>query len=403
MSIKKNDRVKLRIDSCSANGSGVGRYEGMAIFVPATAPGDEITAHILKVKKTYAFAKVESVDKPSPDRIEPECPVYLRCGGCAFSHMDYAAEAKIKAEHVAECFRRIGGVEPEFEPIIAAESDKRYRNKAQYPVAMQDGELKIGFFSPHSHRVVNCPDCLLQPTEFADILGVLTDYIKQFNVPVYDETAHKGLLRHIYLRKGEKSGEIMACAVINGRSLPAEDKLVQMLTSRNQNIKSIIINSNTKDTNVILGGECRTLWGSDCITDTLCSLRFRISPLSFYQVNRTQAERLYNKAAEYTSLTGHDRAFHGVKGKEADRRRDSARGDRGRQSERPPERHRECGIHLRRRCRGGSDTKVKGCETRCDSARPAEKGLLARYARDRRSNAARAHSLCLLRPRYPRP
>lgn len=306
MSIKKNDRVKLRIDSCSANGSGVGRYEGMAIFVPATAPGDEITAHILKVKKTYAFAKVESVDKPSPDRIEPECPVYLRCGGCAFSHMDYAAEAKIKAEHVAECFRRIGGVEPEFEPIIAAESDKRYRNKAQYPVAMQDGELKIGFFSPHSHRVVHCPDCLLQPTEFADILGVFTDYIKQFNVPVYDETAHKGLLRHIYLRKGEKSGEIMACAVINGRSLPAEDKLVQMLTSRDQNIKSIIINSNTKDTNVILGGECRTLWGSDCITDILCSLRFRISPLSFYQVNCTQAERLYNKAAEYASLTGNE-------------------------------------------------------------------------------------------------
>ena len=171
---------------------------------------------------------------------------------------------------------------------------------------MQDGELKIGFFSPHSHRVVHCPDCLLQPTEFADILGVFTDYIKQFNVPVYDETAHKGLLRHIYLRKGEKSGEIMACAVINGRSLPAEDKFVQMLTSRNQNIKSIIINSNTKDTNVILGGECRTLWGSDCITDILCSLRFRISPLSFYQVNRTQAERLYNKAAEYASLTGNE-------------------------------------------------------------------------------------------------
>lgn len=306
MSVKKNDRVPLLIESCSANGSGVGRYDGMAIFVPATAPGDEITAHILKAKKTYAFAKVESIVKPSPDRIEPKCPVYLRCGGCAFSHMNYAAEAKIKAEHVAECFRRIGGVEPQLEPIIAAESDEHYRNKAQYPVAMQDGELKLGFFSPHSHRVVHCPDCLLQPPEFADILGVFTDYIKQFRVPVYDETTHRGLLRHIYLRKGEASGEIMVCAVINGKSLPAEDRLAEMLTAANKHIKSIIINSNTRDTNVILGGECRTVWGSDCITDILCSLRFRISPLSFYQVNRTQAERLYNKAAEYASLTGEE-------------------------------------------------------------------------------------------------
>lgn len=307
--LKKNDRINLKIESCSSNGSGVGRYNGMAIFVPATAIGDEITAHILKTKKTYAFAKVESVINPSADRIEPECPVYLKCGGCVFSHMTYDAEKKIKADHVAECFRRIGGVNPGFEPIIGGDTSYRYRNKAQYPVAEENGEIRTGFYSPHSHRVVHCPDCLLQPSEFEGILGVFSDYVKKFNVSVYDETKHKGILRHIYIRKGSASGEIMVCAVINGKTLPAEDKLVEMLLEKEPQIRSVIINSNTKDTNVILGDKCRTLWGSDTITDILCGLKFRISPLSFYQVNRNQAEKLYNKAAEYANLTGDETVF----------------------------------------------------------------------------------------------
>lgn len=304
MSIKKNDRIKLNIDGCSSNGSGIGRHEGMAIFVPATAVGDEITAHILKVKKNYAFAKVEEVLSASKDRIAPECPVYLKCGGCVFSHMKYDAEKEIKADHVRECFKRIGGVNPEFEPIIGGDSEKHYRNKAQYPVAIDNGEIKIGFYSSHSHRVVHCPDCLLQPAEFGWILGAFCDYIKENNVSIYDETAHTGLLRHIYLRKGTASGETMVCAVINGKKLPNEDGLVSRLLESDGSIKSIIVNSNTEDTNVILGKKCRILWGNDSITDILCGLKFKISPLSFYQVNRNQAERLYNKAAEYASLTG---------------------------------------------------------------------------------------------------
>ena len=307
--LKKNDRIKLNIESCSSNGSGVGHYEGMAVFVPATAVGDEITAHILKVKKTYAFAKAESIITPSPERIEAECPVYLRCGGCVFSHMNYKAEAELKAAHVAECFRRIGGVEPEFEPVIAAETDKRYRNKAQYPVAYDNGEIKTGFYSSHSHRVVHCPDCMLQPTEFEKILRVFTDYVKANNVTVYDEVAHKGLLRHIYLRKGTKSGEIMVCAVINGNKLPDENGLVAAFTEAEPDIRSIIVNVNKEKTNVILGKTCRTLWGEDYITDILCGLTFRISPLSFYQVNRDQAEKLYNKAAEYADLNGNETVF----------------------------------------------------------------------------------------------
>ncbi len=306
MELKKNDRIPLKIESCSSSGSGVGKHNGMAIFVPATAVGDEITAHILKVKKNYAFAKVESIVNPSADRITPECPVYLKCGGCVFSHMTYDAEKEIKSNHVKECFRRIGGVDPKFEPIIGGETDKRYRNKAQYPVAYDNGEIKTGFYSPHSHRVIHCPDCLLQPSEFEGILGVFSDYVKKNNVSIYDETTHRGLLRHIYIRKGSASGEIMVCAVINGNRLPDENALVENLLGKEKNIKSIIINSNTKDTNVILGEKCRTLWGSDYITDILCGLKFRISPLSFYQVNRNQAERLYAKAAEYAGLTGNE-------------------------------------------------------------------------------------------------
>ncbi|MDD7193708.1 MAG: 23S rRNA (uracil(1939)-C(5))-methyltransferase RlmD [Clostridiaceae bacterium] len=303
MELKKNDRINLKIDSCSADGSGIGRYNGMAIFVPAAAVGDEITAHILKVKKNYAFAKIENILVPSADRIKPECPVYLKCGGCAFSHINYEAEKKIKAEHVVECLHRIGGVFPELEEIIGG-NDCRYRNKAQFPVALENGEMRAGFYSPHSHRVVHCPDCLLQPPEFEGILDVFARYVRENGVSVYDETAHTGLLRHIYLRKGSASGEIMVCAVVNGNYLPAEEKLVDALLEKESTIKSIILNTNTKKTNVILGDRCRTLWGSDYITDILCSLKFRISPLSFYQVNRDQAERLYNKAAEYAGLTG---------------------------------------------------------------------------------------------------
>lgn len=304
--LKKNDIINLHIDSCTSDGSGIGRYDGMAIFVPATAIGDDVSAHILKVKKTYAFAKVEEILKPSEHRIKPSCPVYLKCGGCVFSHMDYAEECRIKAENVRECFKRIGGTEPEFEEIIPSEKTEGYRNKAQYPVADEKREIRMGFFSPHSHRVVHCPNCALQPKEFESILNIFEKYIKSENVSIYNEMLHSGLLRHIYLRKGVASGEIMVCAVINGNRLPSEEKLVSMLTESDKNIKSIIVNSNKEKTNVIMGEKCRTLFGTNYITDILCGLKFRISPLSFYQVNHGQAEKLYRKAAEYASLSGNE-------------------------------------------------------------------------------------------------
>ncbi len=302
--LKKNDIVKLDIENCTLQGSGVGRYDGLAVFVPMTARGDEIEAHILKVKSNCAFAKVHSVIKPSPDRTEPDCPAYAKCGGCAFRHIDYEAELKIKQRFVVDCFKRIGGIDIEPEPIIAAAGRSGYRNKAQFPVEKSENGLKIGFFSPHSHRVVECRNCPLQPAEFENILNAFEQYAVKNNITVYDETAHRGLLRHICVRKAAATGETMVCAVINGGALPREDELVEALTRCDSSIKSIVINVNKEKTNVIFGKTCRNLYGGGYIEDVLCGCRFRISMLSFYQVNPAQAEKLYDKAAQYAGLSG---------------------------------------------------------------------------------------------------
>lgn len=300
--LKKNDIIDLEIDACTAQGSGVGRYDGLAVFVPMTAKGDRIDAHILKVKSSCAFAKISSIKQASPDRVESDCKAYEKCGGCVFRHINYKAEAEIKENFVKDCLKRIGHIDIPVEPIIAPSGRDAYRNKAQFPLSQTDDGLKIGFFSQHSHRVVDCRDCALQPKEFETILNAFEKYIRKFNVSVYDEMAHTGLLRHIYIRKAEASGEIMVCAVINGRALPAEKSLVEILLDSCRSISSIIVNINKEKTNVILGKKCHTIYGSDYITDELCGCRFRISPLSFYQVNRSQAQKLYAKAAEYASL-----------------------------------------------------------------------------------------------------
>ena len=299
----KNDEIRLKIDALTNLGSGIGRYKEMAVFVDGTAVGDEIIAHIIKVKKNYAVGKVAKIIKASKDRIACDCGVSSQCGGCAFRHISYEAELREKKQAVSDVMMRIGGVDFEAKEILHIEKPERYRNKAQIPVALdKDRNITAGFYSKRSHRVVASEDCLLQMTEFKNIVATVKRYIAENPVTIYDETTNKGLVRHIYLRRGRVTGEIMVCLVINGDSIPKKDRLVEALINCDENISSVVLNINKKDTNVVLGDKCITLWGKDYIEDELCSLRFRISPLSFYQVNPEGTEILYGKAREYADL-----------------------------------------------------------------------------------------------------
>jgi 23S rRNA (uracil1939-C5)-methyltransferase len=303
MLINKNDEIRLKIDALTNLGSGIGRYKEMAVFVDGTAVGDEIIAHIIKVKKNYAVGKIAKILKASKDRIECDCSVSSQCGGCAFRHISYEAELREKKQAVSDVMMRIGGVDFEAKEILHIEKPERYRNKAQIPVALdKDGNITAGFYSKRSHRVVASDDCLLQMPEFKNIVAAVKRYIADNPVTIYDESTNKGLVRHIYLRRGRVTGEIMVCLVINGDSIPKKDRFVEALRNCDENISSIVLNINKKDTNVVLGDKCITLWGKDYIEDELCSLRFRISPLSFYQVNPEGTEILYGKAREYADL-----------------------------------------------------------------------------------------------------
>lgn len=300
--LKKNDEIKLYIDAFSSEGSGIGRFEGMAVFVDGAAAGDTVLAHIIKVKSSYAVGKLVKVLSPSSDRIIPDCELTATCGGCAFRHISYEAECEMKREKVENAFKRIGGIYKPLDGFIKADSLVGYRNKAQYPVGF-DRELKIGFYALHTHRIVNCENCLLQPELFSKIVAVIRKLTVEFGVSVYNGETGEGLLRHIYIRQASVTKQTMVCLVINGEKIPAEKQLVERLTEL-PDIKSIVLNLNKKDSNVILGEECRTLYGDDYIYDELCGVKIRLSPLSFYQINHDQAEKLYEKAAQYASLDG---------------------------------------------------------------------------------------------------
>lgn len=298
-SLAKNDRIELEITGFSSEGSGVGHYNGQAVFVAGAAAGDTVECVIIKAKKTYAIGKILNILKASPDRIIPDCPAFPRCGGCQYRHITYEAEQALKYRKVTDALNRLGHVDVTPEPICGAQQPDRYRNKAQYPVHVENGRLAAGFYAPFSHRVIDCKNCLLQPAEFTDILRVIAKWTEKYKIPTYDETTGKGLLRHVYLRKGFETGEIMVCLVINGARVFKTQELIAALTAANEHIKTVLLNHNTEDTNVILGGKCTVLYGSGTIEDILCGKRFRISPLSFYQVNHDQAQKLYEKAAEF--------------------------------------------------------------------------------------------------------
>ncbi len=300
--LKKNDEIELYIEDFTSEGSGVGHFEGIAVFVSGAAAGDKALVHIIKVKSTYAIGKCVKILKPSKTRIAPDCEYAGSCGGCAFRHISYEAETAMKKKRVEDAFQRIGGIDKKLDGFIAAENLTRYRNKAEYPVSFEK-ELKIGFYALHTHRIIDCRDCVLQPEIFADIVAVIRKWTVEFGISIYNSETGNGLLRHIYIRQGTVSKEIMVCLVINGERIPKEAELVKRLCEI-PDIKSIVLNINRLNNNVILGEECKTVYGADCIYDELCGVKIRLSPLSFYQVNHAQAEKLYRKAAEYAQLDG---------------------------------------------------------------------------------------------------
>lgn len=299
--MKKNDIIHLHIESLSSDGSGVGRAEGLVVFTPMCCAGDEIEAHLLKVKKQYAFAKIHRILTPSPDRIEADCTVYKQCGGCAFRHMRYEAEAAQKQKMVDDALARIGRLDLKTEGILTL-SPERYRNKAQYPVREENGKVVAGFFAKHSHRVVACEDCLLEPALFGEIIRAILYFMEQNHIRAYNEQTHTGLVRHIFLRCAQGGDALALCLVLNGTALPHQAEFVRFMSGTFTCIQSIVLNVNTAKTNVILGETYRTIYGADVIEDTLLGKRFQISAASFYQVNHDMCERLYTKAAEYAAL-----------------------------------------------------------------------------------------------------
>lgn len=336
MEFKRNDMVTVTIEDIGNDGEGIGKAEGYTLFVKDAVIGDVIEARITKCNKNYGYARVEKVVTPSPFRVEPKCPFHRQCGGCQIQAMHYEKQLAYKQNKVRNNLLRIGGfpaeqVDAVMEPIVGMEEPWHYRNKAQFPVGYdREGNLITGFYAGRTHDIIANTDCALGAPENKLILEAVLSYMRENQVSAYRENTGEGLVRHVLIRTGFYSGEIMVCLVINGKRLPAEEKLVERLTGlrfvdvegmENVDVKqegveetvgrmptkkmtSICISINTEKTNVIMGKETRVLWGSERIQDTLCGLAFSISPLSFYQVNPRQTEKLYGLALEYAALAG---------------------------------------------------------------------------------------------------
>lgn len=304
--IKKNDIIKLEINSITNLGFGVSRHEGLVIFVGGAVTGDVVLAKIIKVSSSYAVGRVEKFIEKSSMRDASRCKISA-CTSCAYKAISYSHEVKIKEEDVRESFIKAGLPEAKIACLVPSPRLLEYRNKGQYPIAKdKDGNYIIGFYAPKSHRVTEARACPLMPKIFSDILDTLADFFKSHNVTVYDEKTGLGLLRHVYLRRGEVSGEILLTLVINGKEIPKSEELVKLITGTYPDIVGILLNENRENTNVILGNKYTTLFGRDYIYDTLAGVRLKISAPAFYQVNHGAAELLYKKARSLAEPTKED-------------------------------------------------------------------------------------------------
>ena len=301
----KNQIYEAIVTDYTTEGQGIAHVEGCAVFIPNAVAGERVKLRIEVAKKNWAAGKIVEILERSPHRINRECPVAKLCGGCDFWHIDYEEETRLKAERVRSCLNRLGGENLESVPILAAPSCHGYRNKAQYPVASKKNRAYAGFFKAGTHEVVEDERCLILPEETDQVKAVVMDYVNRNHVSVYDEVAHQGLLRHIYVRRGAVSGQVLVCLVINGRSIPKAHELVARL-KKIPGFTTLVLSINTKKGNAVLGDEFVTIHGPGHIEDTLCGLNFRLSPRSFYQVNHTQAQRLYEAAISQAEITNTD-------------------------------------------------------------------------------------------------
>lgn len=301
----KNQEYEALITDYTAEGQGVAHIEGCAVFVPNAIAGERVRLRIEKAQKTWAAGKIVTLLEKSPHRVNRECPAAKQCGGCDFWHMDYGEETRLKAERVRTCLNRIGGEALEEVPILAAPTCYGYRNKAQYPVAVKKGRACAGFFRAGTHDVVEIERCRILPEEADQVKKIVIDYVNQSHISVYDEGSHKGLLRHIYVRRGAISGEILVCLVVNGEKLPRAEVLIDRL-KRVKGFTTLVLSVNERKGNAVLGDRFLTLYGPGYIEDTLCGLTFRLSPRSFYQVNHAQAQRLYELAIAQAGITKSD-------------------------------------------------------------------------------------------------
>ena len=306
--VTKNEEVVADVVGIGHDGQGVGRVNGYTLFIQGALPGEQVRAKVLKVKKHYGYGKLLEVIKPSPDRTEPPCPVYRQCGGCQLQHLSYEAQLRWKRQMVVDNLERIGKIfGATVHETIGMEEPWRYRNKSQVPFgADREGGLIAGFYALASHRIIDMDTCLIQNEKNDEVLRKVKHIARELDIPVYDETKHEGVLRHVVIRYGFHTGEIMVVLVTNGPHIPRRVELVQAIRKQVPGVASICQNINSERTNVIFGPETRVLWGKEVIYDQIGDIRFSISARSFYQVNPVQTKVLYEKALEYAGLTGNE-------------------------------------------------------------------------------------------------
>ena len=307
--VTKNDRITVYIEDLTHDGNGVAKVDGYPLFIHGALPQETVEVHVLKILKNYGFAKVLTIIQPSPDRVEAPCEYFKQCGGCQLQHLSYEGQLKWKQSMVENVMKRLGKIDAPVLPVKGMDNPWAYRNKAQIPFAQSEAGPIAGFYKTKSHQIVNMDHCLIQTAEADAVLANLKKELFKLDLPPYNEATHNGQLRHVVIRKGRATNEVMVVLVTKSAKLPQKDAVIETIQHLVPNVTSIVQNVNSDKTNVIFGNKTITLWGKDTIEDTIGDVRFEISARSFYQVNPEQTEVLYKQALDYAQLEGNERVI----------------------------------------------------------------------------------------------